>query len=84
MVLRENIGPTGMKIPPPDLLLLSYTGCFTFMKWFEVLRKMFPDLPVVMVHIPFRRDSVLLLTDRSRGSLFVRTGKSFMNGVQYA
>ena len=34
-----NIGPTGERLPEPDLLLLSYTGCFTFMKWFELLRE---------------------------------------------
>ena len=35
MMMNGNIGPTGEKIPDPDVLLLSYTGCFTFMKWFE-------------------------------------------------
>src|SRR5574338_843007 len=37
MLRSGNIGPTGTKLPEPDLLLLSYTGCFTFMKWFELL-----------------------------------------------
>ena len=37
MLKKGNIGPTGERLPPPDLLLLSYTGCFTFMKWFELL-----------------------------------------------
>ncbi len=36
MMKSGNIGPTGTKLPEPDLLLLSYTGCFTFMKWFEI------------------------------------------------
>jgi hypothetical protein len=31
--------PTGKPLPKPDLLLLSYTGCFTFLKWFELLRE---------------------------------------------
>ena len=48
-----NIGPTGEKLPPPDLLLLSYTGCFTFMKWFEILREEY-DCPVVMLHVPYQ------------------------------
>ncbi len=39
MLKKGNIGPTGERLPPPDLLLLSYTGCFTFMKWFELLRQ---------------------------------------------
>ncbi len=53
MMLKGNIGPTGEKIPEPDLLLCSYTGCFTFMKWFENLAKMY-DCPVVMLHVPYR------------------------------
>lgn len=32
MMAQGNIGPTGEVLPTPDLLLLSYTGCFTFMK----------------------------------------------------
>ena len=31
--------PTGEELPKPDVLLLSYTGCFTFMKWFELMRE---------------------------------------------
>jgi benzoyl-CoA reductase subunit B len=38
MMMGGNIGPTGKPMPAPDMLLLSYTGCFTFMKWFELLR----------------------------------------------
>ena len=37
MISSGNVGPTGERLPPPDLLLLSYTGCFTFMTWFELL-----------------------------------------------
>ncbi|MHC4821017.1 MAG: benzoyl-CoA reductase subunit B [Planctomycetota bacterium] len=50
-----NVGPTGEKIPDPDLLLLSYTGCFTFLKWFELLREEY-DCPVVMLHVPYQGD----------------------------
>lgn len=58
MVMGGNIAPAeGGKIPPPDLLLLSYTGCFTFMKWFEVLKNMYPDVPVVMLHMPFQAEN---------------------------
>ena len=39
MAMSGNIGPTGTRLPKPDLLLLSYTGCYTFMKWFELLRE---------------------------------------------
>ncbi len=53
MMKSGNIGPTGEKIPDPDLLLLSYTGCFTFMKWFEILRQEY-DAPVAMLHVPYQ------------------------------
>jgi len=55
MVKKGNIGPTGKKLPKPDLLLLSYTGCFTFMKWFELLRQEY-DCPVAMLHVPYQSD----------------------------
>jgi benzoyl-CoA reductase subunit B len=48
-----NVGPTGEKLPNPDLLLLSYTGCFTFMKWFELLRERYGS-PSVMLHVPYQ------------------------------
>ncbi len=56
MMLNGNIGPTGEKIPPPDLLLLSYTGCFTFLKWFENLERLYPGVPVAMLHTPYQED----------------------------
>lgn len=56
MLKKGNVGPTGTKIPPPDLLLLSYTGCFTFMKWFELLRHEYGDCPVAMLHVPYQSD----------------------------
>jgi benzoyl-CoA reductase subunit B len=54
MMLSGNIGPTGKKLPDPDLLLLSYTGCFTFMKWFENLEQLYPGVPVAMIHTPYQ------------------------------
>ncbi|NOX64385.1 MAG: benzoyl-CoA reductase subunit B [Chlorobi bacterium] len=54
MILNGNIGPTGEKIPEPDLLLLSYTGCFTFMKWFENLKRLYPGVPVALLHTPYQ------------------------------
>jgi benzoyl-CoA reductase subunit B len=58
MLRSGNIGPTGTKLPEPDLLLLSYTGCFTFMKWFELLREAY-RCPVVMLHVPYQPDGVI-------------------------
>ncbi|MBE7492584.1 MAG: benzoyl-CoA reductase subunit B [Planctomycetes bacterium] len=55
MLKSGNIGPTGEPLPKPDLLLLSYTGCFTFLKWFELLKREY-DCPVVMLHVPYQGD----------------------------
>jgi benzoyl-CoA reductase subunit B len=53
MLKAGNIGPTGERLPEPDLLLLSYTGCFTFMKWFELLKREY-HCPVAMLHVPYQ------------------------------
>lgn len=53
MLKSGNIGPTGQRLPDPDVLLLSYTGCFTFMKWFELLREEY-HCPVAMLHVPYQ------------------------------
>jgi benzoyl-CoA reductase subunit B len=55
MLKSGNIGPTGQRLPDPDVLLLSYTGCFTFMKWFELLREEY-HCPVAMLHVPDQPD----------------------------
>jgi benzoyl-CoA reductase subunit B len=58
MMRTGNIGPAGTKLPKPDLLLLSYTGCYTFMKWFELLREEY-QCPAVMFHVPYQGDGEL-------------------------
>ncbi len=58
MALSGNVGPAGRPLPPPDLLLLSYTGCFTFMKWFENLRELY-GCPAVMLHVPYQADGTV-------------------------
>lgn len=50
---KGAIAPNGKPFPPPDVLLLSYTGCFTFMKWFELLREQY-GCPTVMLHVPYQ------------------------------
>jgi len=55
MIEQGNIGPTGEKLPDPDVLLLSYTGCFTFMKWFELVRERY-DCETIMLHVPYQAD----------------------------
>ncbi|HJM07328.1 MAG: benzoyl-CoA reductase subunit B [SAR324 cluster bacterium] len=58
MMAQGNIGPTGETLPKPDLLLLSYTGCFTFMKWFELVREQY-DCETSMLHIPYQGDGTI-------------------------
>jgi benzoyl-CoA reductase subunit B len=55
MIAKGNIGPDGQRLPAPDLLLLSYTGCFTFMKWFELLREQY-KCETAMLHVPYQGD----------------------------
>jgi benzoyl-CoA reductase subunit B len=58
MMKSGNIGPTGEPMPDPNLLLLSYTGCFTFLKWFEILKQEY-DCPVSLLHVPYQGDGVV-------------------------
>ena len=53
MMLGGEVGPTGEVLPRPDVLLLSYTGCFTFMKWFELIRHKY-GCETVMLHVPYQ------------------------------
>jgi len=55
MMLNGDVGPTGDPLPKPDLLLLSYTGCFTFMKWFELIRQKY-GCETTMLHVPYQGD----------------------------
>jgi benzoyl-CoA reductase subunit B len=55
MMKSGNIGPTGERLPAPSVLLLSYTGCFTFLKWFELLKEEY-HCPIVMLHVPYQGD----------------------------
>ncbi len=50
---KGAIGPDGRALPDPNLLLLSYTGCFTFMKWFELLREEY-NCECAMLHVPYQ------------------------------
>ena len=58
MLLNGEIGPTGERLPRPDILLLSYTGCFTFMKWFELVRHKY-GCETVMLHVPYQGEGVV-------------------------
>jgi benzoyl-CoA reductase subunit B len=58
MMARGSIGPSGQPLPTPDLLLLSYTGCFTFMKWFELVRDQY-NCETAMLHVPYQADGAI-------------------------
>lgn len=75
MMIQGNIGPTGQQLPPPDLLLLSYTGCFVFMKWFENLKYLYPDAEIAMLHIPYQESGKI----ESNALRYVK--KQLMNDV---
>ena len=55
MMMKGNIGPNGKKLPKPDVLLLSYTGCFTFLKWFELLREQY-KCETIFLQTPYMAD----------------------------
>lgn len=63
MMAKGNLAPNGKPLPDPDVLLLSYTGCFTFMKWFELLREQF-QCETIMLHTPYEGDGKI--TDNMR------------------
>ncbi len=60
---KGSIAPNGKPMPVPDLLLLSYTGCFTFLKWFELLRDQY-GCETAMLHVPYTGDGII--TDNMR------------------
>jgi len=55
MMGQGNIAPNGKPMPAPDMLMLSYTGCYTFMKWFELLRHEY-NCPTAMLQVPYQGD----------------------------
>ena len=63
MAASGNLGPTGERLPDPDLLLLSYTGCFTFLKWFELLKEKYKR-PLAMLHVPYQGEGKITASMR--------------------
>ena len=53
LIESDNVSPFG-KLPRPDLLLCSFSGCNTYIKWFEALSRIY-DCPLFMLDIPFLR-----------------------------
>lgn len=87
MMLQGNIGPTGQQLPPPDLLLLSYTGCFVFMKWFENLRQLYPNAEIAMLHIPYQEagriepEAIKYITDQLKTEVIPKFEK--VSGIKF-
>lgn len=81
MLESGNIGPTGKRLPSPDLLLLSYTGCFTFLKWFELLREKY-RCPVTMLHVPYQADG--RITAEMRGYVVDQLRKKVIPALEKA
>lgn len=79
MLRQGNIGPTGKRLPNPDLLLLSYTGCFTFLKWFELLKQEY-DCPVTMLHVPYQADGKI--TDEMRNYVVDQLKKKIIPALE--
>ncbi len=48
-----NRSPLGT-LPPPSLLVCNYSGCRTYVKWFEALAE-FYQAPLVMLDVPYLR-----------------------------
>ncbi len=52
--LGDGATPLG-RIPRPDLLVCNFSGCNTFIKWFEALAH-FYDVPMFLLDVPYLRD----------------------------
>ncbi len=79
MLKSGNVGPTGQRLPKPDLLLLSYTGCFTFMKWFELIRHKY-GCETVMLHVPYQADG--RITDAMRSYVVEQLRKKVIPALE--
>ncbi len=53
LYLNERQSPFG-QLPEPDLLVCNFSGCNTFIKWFEALADLY-DVPMYMIDVPYQR-----------------------------
>jgi benzoyl-CoA reductase subunit B len=53
LMLSDGASPFG-KIPKPDVLVCNFSGCNTFIKWFEALA-FFHDTPMYLLDVPYVR-----------------------------
>lgn len=61
LLLEGNVAPFG-KLPRPDLLVCTYSGCMTYVKWFEALSEYY-QAPLFMLDVPFLRDGKIRKED---------------------
>ena len=54
LMMQGGEGP-GWTIPKPDLLLCTYAGCATYVKWFEAVSRAY-DVPIVFLDVPYVQD----------------------------
>ncbi|MGI0132468.1 MAG: 2-hydroxyacyl-CoA dehydratase subunit D [Thermoplasmata archaeon] len=61
--LQELGGDTPFgHIPPPDLLVCSFSGCYVYVKWWEALAEKF-GCPLFLLDVPYMRDPALQAED---------------------
>jgi benzoyl-CoA reductase subunit B len=61
--LQELGGATPFgRIPPPDLLVCSFSGCYVYVKWWEALAEKY-HCPLFMLDVPYLRDESPLPED---------------------
>ncbi len=54
--LQELGGATPFgRIPPPDLLVCSFSGCYVYIKWWEALAEKY-GVPLFVLDVPYLRD----------------------------
>ncbi len=56
-----NQSPMG-KLPPPSLLVCTYSGCRTYIKWYEALAEYY-HAPLFILDVPYRRVAELRAED---------------------
>ena len=61
--LHELGGTTPFgRIPPPDLLVCSFSGCYVYVKWWEALAEKY-GCPLFMLDVPYLRDGQVRAED---------------------
>src|SRR3990170_4317044 len=62
LFLSDRQSPVG-QIPKPDLLVCNYSGCNTFIKWFEALAEYY-GCEMFLLDIPYFREAEIRSEDR--------------------